>query len=159
MPRPAATAEADAPIALPPGAACIEMEAVRAAQRRCRGPQMAGEWPAGPLIACPRSKERVCTAHAAAVEARCDAAAAPAGSPQPPPLDWGAVAFGVATYNAPHEAALMQAAADTWLRRVRPLVPTAATGVLRTAARRGPHSPPRAAPKLRTTARLGPPQR
>ena len=78
---------------------------------------MAAQWPSGPLIACPRSKEKVCVQHAAPIERSCDWV--PADAPlAPTPIIWSRVAFGIATYNAPHEAALLQAAAGTWLRMV-----------------------------------------
>ena len=56
--------------------------------------------------------------HAALIEPSCDRVP-PEAPLTPSPIDWSRVAFGIATYNAPHEKALLQAAADTWLRMVR----------------------------------------
>ena len=51
-----------------------------------------------------------CSAGAAAGSAR------PSAGRSARPLSWHAVAFGVATFHSAAEHALLQAAADTWLR-------------------------------------------
>ena len=53
-----------------------------------------------------------CSAGAAAGSAR------PSAGRSARPLSWHAVAFGVATFHSAAEHALLQAAADTWLRMV-----------------------------------------
>ena len=109
---------------------------------------MAAEWPSGPLIASPRSKEAVCVQHAAQIEPSCDRV--PSAAPlTPSPIDWSRVAFGIATYNAPHERALLQAAADTWLRMVR------GAALLLTTDRDDPRSDAEVAPSASGGEELG----
>ena len=109
---------------------------------------MAAEWPSGPLIASPRSKEAVCVQHAALIEPACDRV--PSAAPlTPSPIDWSRVAFGIATYNAPHERALLQAAADTWLRMVR------GAALLLTTDRDDPRSDAEVAPSALGGVELG----
>jgi len=109
---------------------------------------MAAQWPSGPLIASPRSKEAVCVQHAALIEPSCDRVASRA-SLTPSPIDWSRVAFGIATYNAPHERALLQAAADTWLRMVR------GAALLLTTDRDDPRSDAEVAPSAAGGVELG----
>ena len=86
--------------------------------------------------------------HAALIEPSCDRV--PSAAPlTPSPIDWSRVAFGIATYNAPHERALLQAAADTWLRMVR------GAALLLTTDRDDPRSDAEVAPSASGGVELG----
>ena len=86
--------------------------------------------------------------HAAQIEPSCDRV--PSAAPlMPLPIDWSRVAFGIATYNAPHERALLQAAADTWLRMVR------GAALLLTTDRDDPRSDAEVAPSASGGVELG----
>ena len=112
---------------LPVNSPCVELEDLRDAASRCDANPAARR--AGPAaVVCPRSKEKVCREHAAVPN--CSGIVAAASQPtraapghgvlrrsrRARTLAWHDVVFGIATFDSAAEHALLQAAADTWLR-------------------------------------------
>lgn len=99
---------------LPRNVPCTEFSDLDAAHARCENES------SEPAIHCPRASgmEAACVSSAAAVETDCTrmAAARAAGTPANSSLDWGAVAFAMATYDAEFERQMLQVGAETWMR-------------------------------------------
>ena len=113
---------------LPVNSPCVEFDDLRSAALRCKDANPAARRAGLAAVVCPRSKERVCREHAAVPNCSGIAAAAPQPahgrgdgllgrrSRRARTLAWHDVVFGIATFDSAAEHALLQAAADTWLR-------------------------------------------
>ena len=113
---------------LPVNSPCVEFDDLRSAALRCKDANPAARRAGPAAVVCPRSKERVCREHAAVPNCSGIAAAAPQPahdrgdgllrrrSRRARTLAWHDVVFGIATFDSAAEHALLQAAADTWLR-------------------------------------------
>ena len=105
-------------LVIPRRAACLELEDVRAAHRKCLDRAGLSHSPLVQLLSCARSHEKVCMQRASAVDPHClQAAAAP---PRRRLQPWRSVVFGMAVYQSDTEQRLLQAAADTWYPRLTP---------------------------------------
>jgi hypothetical protein len=109
---------------LPVDSPCVELDDLRDAALRCDA-NPAARRAGPPSVGCPRSKEKVCREHAAVPN--CSGIVAAASQPtrgdgvlsrsrRARTLAWHDVVFGIATFDSAAEHALLQAAADTWLR-------------------------------------------
>ena len=105
-------------------AACIELDDLREQQARCQ--PSSGTLPtkattaaaaAALPVPCPASLERECVRHRARPAARC--AEARATTRPPLVVGWRQFVFAAATFEDEATAALLQAAADSWLQLAR----------------------------------------